>query len=219
MDVLEIKHLTQKKVTEISGGEKQRVAIARALIKEPKFLLCDEPTGNLDSVTSEKIFQILKEISKDILVIVVTHDEESALKYGDGNLKLHDGKIIQNDILVLKDIVQWNYPKTSHINIKSILKLSLSNLKGKKVRLLITCLLCVIAFASYGLSNILSEYDEAKIHSEIMKNEKVEKITIKRKTDNKNTNYIFPKYEEMLNLSESKVVKYFDIVNKAGIKY
>lgn len=75
--------LEKRKVNELSGGQKQRIAIARALIKEPKLIIADEPTGNLDSETSKTIFDLFKELSKDRLIIVVTHDEESALKYND----------------------------------------------------------------------------------------------------------------------------------------
>ena len=70
-----------KMVNELSGGEKQRVAIARALIKNPRIILCDEPTGNLDKNTSTKILDILKEISKTYLIFMVSHDESASLKY------------------------------------------------------------------------------------------------------------------------------------------
>jgi putative ABC transport system permease protein len=77
-----LKGLEKRKVSELSGGQKQRIAIARALVKNPRLIIADEPTGNLDSETSESIFQLLQELSKDRLIIVVTHDEESAEKYG-----------------------------------------------------------------------------------------------------------------------------------------
>jgi len=77
----ELSGLEKRLPNELSGGQKQRVAIARALIKKPKMLLCDEPTGSLDYETSRTIFQLLKEISKERLVIVVSHDKESALEY------------------------------------------------------------------------------------------------------------------------------------------
>ncbi len=81
-------------VHELSGGQKQRVAVARALIKDPEIIFADEPTGALDSVTGEELYELLKELSGERLIIVVTHDEESARKYGDRIIELEDGKII-----------------------------------------------------------------------------------------------------------------------------
>ena len=71
------------KPKEMSGGQQQRVGIARALVSGPKILIADEPTGNLDSETSTKIFELFKKLSEDRLIIIVTHDEESALLYND----------------------------------------------------------------------------------------------------------------------------------------
>ncbi len=79
---------------ELSGGQKQRVAIARALVKDADVLLADEPTGNLDSRTSEEIFRLLQEVSRERLVIVVTHDEEFAQTYGDRIIRISDGEVV-----------------------------------------------------------------------------------------------------------------------------
>ena len=104
LNQLGIGNLEKRKINELSGGQKQRVAIARALIKKPKVILADEPTGNLDRASSEQIFNILKEISKDRLVVVVSHDIESAQKYADRIVQIEDGKIINdtntNEIIV-----------------------------------------------------------------------------------------------------------------------
>lgn len=81
---------------ELSGGEKQRVAIARALIKDPKIIFADEPTGNLDSKTTEQILSILKELSKDRLVVIVSHNLQDARNYADRIIELSNGKIIQD---------------------------------------------------------------------------------------------------------------------------
>lgn len=75
--------LEKRKVSQLSGGQKQRIAIARAVIKNPQLIIADEPTGNLDSETSTTIFELFKELSKERLIIIVTHDEESALTYND----------------------------------------------------------------------------------------------------------------------------------------
>lgn len=96
LTVAGIEHIQDKYPTELSGGQRQRVAIARAVIKEPKILLCDEPTGNLDKKTSKQIYPLLKDLSKDRLVIVVTHNLNEAEKYGDRIIELSDGKLIKD---------------------------------------------------------------------------------------------------------------------------
>lgn len=81
---------------ELSGGQKQRVAIARAIVKSPRVILCDEPTGNLDKSTSTQILDLLKDISKERLVLIVSHNMPDAEKYGDRIIELADGKIISD---------------------------------------------------------------------------------------------------------------------------
>ena len=79
---------------ELSGGQKQRVSIARALVKNPKCILADEPTGNLDSETSIQILELLKQLSKDKLVLIISHSMDNAYEYGDRIIELADGRII-----------------------------------------------------------------------------------------------------------------------------
>ena len=86
----------QRYPDELSGGQKQRVAIARALIKSPKVILCDEPTGNLDKNTSTQIMDLLKEISRERLVLIVSHNMPDAEKYADRIIELSDGHIISD---------------------------------------------------------------------------------------------------------------------------
>ena len=93
LDILDIK---DRKPSEISGGQKQRVAIARAIVKDPKIVLCDEPTGNLDSKLGKDIFKTLKKLSKDRLVLVVSHDNFAANKYADRIIELNDGKVVSD---------------------------------------------------------------------------------------------------------------------------
>lgn len=86
----------KRKPNELSGGQKQRVAIARALVKEPKIIFADEPTGALDSNTGKQVFDTLKKLSKDKLVVVVSHDRDFAERYGDRVIELKDGKVISD---------------------------------------------------------------------------------------------------------------------------
>ncbi len=96
LEQCEIKEYKYSYPQELSGGQQQRVAIARAISKKPKLLICDEPTGNLDSKTTRKIINIIKEVSKDILVVVVSHNLQQAQEYGDRIIELSEGKIISD---------------------------------------------------------------------------------------------------------------------------
>lgn len=87
----------KRKQNQFSGGQKQRVAIARALIKDPEIIMADEPTGALDSNTGKQVMDTLKKLSRDKLIIIVSHDREFAEIYGDRIIELKDGKIIKDE--------------------------------------------------------------------------------------------------------------------------
>lgn len=93
---VELENFAKRKPNTLSGGQKQRVAIARALVKNPEIIMADEPTGALDSNTGKQVFDTLKKLSADKLVIVVSHDREFAEIYGDRIIELKDGKIISD---------------------------------------------------------------------------------------------------------------------------
>lgn len=93
---VELKGLEKRKATELSGGQRQRVAIARALIKDPKIIFADEPTGALDAETGNSVLKLLKELSKERLIIVVSHDREFAEQFGDRIIELADGLVISD---------------------------------------------------------------------------------------------------------------------------
>jgi len=102
---VDLNGLENRYPNELSGGQKQRVAIARALVKKPRFILADEPTGNLDSKTSKQILNLLKEISRTKLVVVVSHSIDDATKYADRIIELSDGEIISD--LTRKEIKSY----------------------------------------------------------------------------------------------------------------
>lgn len=96
LEEVDLQGYGNRKPNELSGGQKQRVAIARALVKNPQIIMADEPTGALDSATGLQVFDTLKKLSKDKLVIVVTHDRDFAEQYGDRVIELKDGKVISD---------------------------------------------------------------------------------------------------------------------------
>ncbi len=96
LKTVDLEGLGGRKPNELSGGQKQRVAIARALVKKPQIIMADEPTGALDSNTGTQVLETLKKLSKEKLVIVVSHDREFAEKYGDRIIELADGEVIRD---------------------------------------------------------------------------------------------------------------------------
>ena len=148
----------KRNIGELSGGQKQRVAIARALVKNPKIIFADEPTGALDSHTGESILQILKEVSAEKLVILVTHDREFAEKYGDRVIELSDGLVIRDsdEAYCATDAEKEMKLRKSRMPIQSALKIGCSNFKYHPVRLISTVVLSVLAFLMLGVSVITS---------------------------------------------------------------
>ena len=132
-----------KKPNQMSGGQMQRVAIARALVNDPDILLADEPTGALDSSTSIQVMDLLQEVAKDRLVVMVTHNPELAEQYATRIVNLRDGKIrsdsdpYEPDEASVGEAVHKNMGKSS-MSLLTALTLSFNNLKTKKARTLLT---------------------------------------------------------------------------------
>ncbi len=240
----------KRKPNTLSGGQKQRIAIARALIKKPEIIMADEPSGALDSATGKQVFETLKKLSKDKLVLVVSHDRDSAELYGDRIIELKDGKVISDvsktkekqtavtenidhmgDVLRVKqgaslsekdfaeikkfltesngDVIIASgerevkeFKKVSRITdegerevfrktkeaekktytaadskfirsklpLRHAIKIGLSGMKSKPVRLFFTILLCVLAFTMFGLLSTMTVYDSEPTFKETMMN-------------------------------------------------
>ena len=148
------KHIN-KKPSELSGGQMQRVAIARALVNNPDIVLADEPTGALDTETSQQIMKLLKEISKDRLVIMVTHNPELAETYSTRIVRIKDGQII-GDSNPYKEINENDNFKTRKIKLglPTAISLSFNNLLTKKARTILTAFAGSIGII--GIALILS---------------------------------------------------------------
>ena len=158
LEVLEqvgLKDHLHKKPNQLSGGQMQRVAIARALANNPEILLCDEPTGALDTTTSIQIMELIKEVAKDRLVVMVTHNPDLAEKYADRIIRFQDGKIISDSH------PHQERPKPDGFSLKktsmsfwTALKLSFNNIRTKKGRTFLTSFASSIGII--GIAVILS---------------------------------------------------------------
>ena len=158
-----------KKPNQLSGGQMQRVAIARALVNDPEIILADEPTGALDSLTSIQIMDLLKEIAKDKLVIMVTHNPDLANRYSTRIIQLKDGIII-GDTNPYMEVVQTTSDKLikrTSIALLTALGLSFNNLMTKKGRTILTAIagsigiigIAIILALSNGVSNYAASFE------------------------------------------------------------
>ncbi len=159
-----------KRPSQMSGGQMQRVAIARALVNDPDILLADEPTGALDTATSVQVMELLKEVAKDRLVVMVTHNPELAEEYATRIVTLKDGKIRSDtdefyvNEAVMKEPEYKNMGKSS-MSFLTALSLSFNNLKTKKARTLLTSFAGSIGIIGIALILALSNGVNAYIKS------------------------------------------------------
>lgn len=164
-----------KKPNQMSGGQMQRVAIARALINDPDILLADEPTGALDSETSVQIMEILKDISKDKLIIMVTHNPELAELYASRTVKLQDGLIMSDSDPYSggEGKVDTSKQKKTSMSFFTALSLSLNNLMTKKGRTILTAFagsigiigIALILSLSNGIQTYINKVQEDTLSS------------------------------------------------------
>ena len=165
-----------KKPNEMSGGQMQRVAIARALVNDPEILLADEPTGALDSETSVQIMELLKEISKDRLVIMVTHNPELAKRYSTRIIRLLDGNITDDTMPYSggeEEKTAEKSGKRPSMSFLTALSLSLNNLMTKKARTFLTAFagsigiigIALILSLSNGVNAYIARVEEETLSS------------------------------------------------------
>ena len=147
----------KKKPNQLSGGQMQRVAIARALVNSPDIILADEPTGALDSTTSVQVMDLIREIGKDRLVILVTHNEELAEEYADRIIRMKDGEIVSDTNPLVsenKEIVQKEVGKKTSMSFFTALRSSAQNVRTKKGRTALTAIAC--SFGIIGVALVLA---------------------------------------------------------------
>ena len=171
-----LKEQIHKRPNQLSGGQMQRVAIARALVNNPDIILADEPTGALDTKTSVQVMEILKKISKDKLIIMVTHNPELAEKYSSRIIKILDGKIT-DDSYPIEHQKEEKQPDTkkrrTSMKFLTALRLSLNNLMTKKGRTILTSFagsigiigIALILAISTGVQNYINKVEEDTLSS------------------------------------------------------
>lgn len=173
LDQVGLGEQVHKKPNQLSGGQMQRVAIARALVNDPEILLADEPTGALDSETSVQVMDLLKEVARDRLVVMVTHNPELAHEYATRIVNLKDGKIRSDSDPFMVNEQELEEPEHKNMGKASMsfltaLSLSFNNLKTKKARTLLTSFagsigiigIALILALSTGVNDYIKQIEE-----------------------------------------------------------
>lgn len=138
------------KASKLSGGQKQRTVIARALAKDCPIIVCDEPTGNLDSASGAQVIKLLNDISKEKLIIVVTHDYEQVEPYATRKIKMHDGEVVEDKHLKkIETNIPYQAPKHRNIHPLTLLRFTLRSLFSMPKRLFFLVFMQVIVMIAF----------------------------------------------------------------------
>ncbi len=193
LTTVNISKLKKMHVNKLSGGEKQRVAIARAIINNPKIILCDEPTGALDEKNGNEVFELLKTISAETLVIIATHDLEAITKIADVLLKIENEKItiskLENKAIGNKPLLisVGDERKKTRISDKFKFLHSLNKIRAKKYRSIIVNLMLSLSLTGVGLSVIITDSVSTKVNDAFKTIMNGNQIVLSMKNDNENT--------------------------------
>lgn len=205
-----------KKPAQLSGGQMQRVAIARALVNNPEIILADEPTGALDTETSKEIMNLLKEVSKDRLVIMVTHNPELAEKYSTRIVRLKDGKILSDSNPYEEEKTKDEFKtKKLSLSLPTALKLSFNNLLTKKARTILTAFAGSIGIIGIALILSLSNGVDDFIKESQRKTLKSYPIEIKEESLNLGDNFMNdPAGDDVYKKDDENVLANNDILKR-----
>ncbi|MDF7682442.1 ABC transporter ATP-binding protein/permease [Lactobacillus sp. ESL0679] len=230
-----LKEHINKKPNQLSGGQMQRVAIARALANNPDILLCDEPTGALDTETSEQIMQLIKRVAKDRLVIMVTHNPKLAEEYASRIVKFQDGKILNDsDPYEPKNEQDTFKLKRTKMSYWNAIKLSFTNIMTKKGRTTLTAFASSIGIISIAIVLALSNGFQKQIDTTMSKALAKYPVSISQTATNasstknddsdknvKNRGYITAKESELQSSTHQNKITpaYIDYVKKINPDY
>lgn len=188
LEKLKLTKVVNNKAKELSGGEKQRVSIARILCRDCKVILADEPTGNLDRENTETIFEILSQLAQEKLIIVVTHNEQAALKYGNGFIEISDGKIVTQSFHC--EETEWGDKRNNTIQRKKTIrasgvgKLNFKYMRYNRKRLISSMFMMVFCVTTISL--FLSAFQSVTNINDVINKSVLEsdRITIVNKNEN-----------------------------------
>lgn len=198
----------RKKPNQLSGGQMQRVAIARALINDPAILLADEPTGALDSETSMQVMELLKEVAKDRLVIMVTHNPDLAAIYSTRIIRLLDGQIVDDSMPYSSDTAKVPLSagiaqKKTSMSFFTALSLSFQNLMTKKARTILTAFAGSIGII--GIALILSMSNGATSYIESVERDTLSSYPVQLESSSADFNSILANMMEQNSTSEHEL--------------
>lgn len=201
-------------VSKLSGGQKQRVAIARALANDTPIIVADEPTGALDSAASASILKLLHEISKDKLVIVVTHNKAEIEKYATRLIRMHDGKILENKVLTKINLDEEIKEKdVNDITLISKVRLGIRNAFNIPVKFIlmfiIFMLITITLITNYGGFKI-SEYEELSNFNNFFEDSSDKRIVLNKKDK---TPFNEEDYQQLNNLNNIDYITKNDLIN------
>ncbi len=210
IDMVGLTPYIKHKGTKLSGGQKQRLAIARALCKNSKVLVADEPTGNLDSKTGEEIIQLLKQISKHKLVIIVTHNVAEVKGYSTRNIRLYNSKIHENIVVenvdrgenvdIDKGVKKSNiFTKSAYFSYKTTIRQP----KMTTFTFLVTLVIAVVFAVAFSIFNGSIVSEQAQQYSSVFQNTRQDRVLAIRSD---NSNFHENEYEEIALLDKGNSV-------------
>lgn len=181
LDQVGLSDCEHRRVTQLSGGQKQRVAIARALVKSPRILFADEPTGALDEQTGKDILMLLKELSKERLVFVVSHDRAFAETFGDRIIELADGQIVSDTAPAAQEEAPEPLPDLpARLPLGTALKLGCRNLLRHPVRLAFTLLLSVFSLILVGIPATVAMFNAEDAYVQALETTGLQETSVQR---------------------------------------
>lgn len=209
LDIIDKVGLTKfknTKVSKLSGGQKQRVAIARAIVKDTPIIVADEPTGNLDTKSAYEIIELLKNVAKDKLVVIVTHNIEQVEKYATRIIKMHDGRMIQNtEIKNINEDSKITQANGKNITIPNQYRLGIRNtfnIFSKFILLFIVFTFMSVAFLSEYSAFKLVEHstEESSGYSANLRDISKERILINKQNREPFTEDDYSKIKQLSNI-------------------